>query len=247
MQKYKIVVAYEGTNYFGWQQQKNLPTVAGTLQKVFHSVFGKKIFLLGASRTDAGVHACGQIAQFSIDMFIEPNKMMQAWNNRLPAEIVITKLEPVDFNFNIHGRVIQKIYHYNFFLDRPLPTVQRFGWYFRYAVDLQKLNEILQVFVGTHDFRSFCTGYDREDTVRTINSAHVEYDSALGAHKIVITGPKFLRYMVRRIVGAALEVASRDYLTKDCLLKALEEKNPEQLLPNAPAKGLLLSVIEYKK
>jgi len=244
MQKYKIIVAYDGTDYFGWQQQKDVPTVANTLQNHFYRVFGKKISLLGASRTDAGVHALGQIGQFSVDMNIDSKSMLYAWSNVLPSDIVIKKLEPVDNDFYIHGVVRNKTYHYNFFLENPSPIEQRFGWYFRYPVSIKKLQDSLQVFVGTHDFRSFCTGDEREDTVRTITSVSVAYDGQLNAHKIVIQGPKFLRYMIRRMVGAALEVASRPYLSSLDLYEALEKKDPQQTLPKAPAKGLVLHNIE---
>ena len=170
-----MIVAYDGTDYFGWQQQKDLPTVAQTLQDRFFYVFGKKILLFGASRTDAGVHADGQAAQFQVDMQIEPETMLQAWNNLLPSDIVITKIESVPNTFHRHCGIKEKMYHYNFFVKRPLPDVQRHGWFFHYPVDIEKLKKALQIFVGTHDFRSFCTGDEREDTVRTITAVSVEF------------------------------------------------------------------------
>ena len=124
---------------------------------------------------------------------------------------------------------------------------QRFGWFYRYPVCMKKLHDALSVFIGTHDFRSFCTGDERADTVRTIDSVSVEWVPEFGAYRIAIRGPKFLRYMIRRIVGACLEVASRNHLPVSCLRKALDEKDPEQILPNAPAKGLMLHSIEYKQ
>ena len=247
MQKYKITVAYDGTDYFGWQQQKDLPTIAQTLQDTFRSVFGKKISLFGVSRTDAGVHAVGQVAQFSVDMNIDAQKMLFAWNNVLPPSIVVKHVEPVASSFHLHCAIQEKIYHYHFFLERPLPHVQRYGWYFYYPVDIEKLKKALAVFEGTHDFRSFCTGDEREDTVRTINHTSVEFIKRFGYYRIAIHGEKFLRYMVRRIVGACLEVASRPFLTIECLKEALQKKDPQQTLPNAPAKGLVLSEIVYKK
>ena len=245
MKNYKIIIAYDGAEYCGWQQQKGVPTVTQELQQTFLNVFGKQISLLGASRTDAGVHALGQVARFYCDMKIQPKKMLQAWNNLLPSDIVIKSVDSVPDFFNPHHDVMEKVYKYNFFLERPLPTVQRYGWYYRYPVDMQKLQTVLQVFVGTHNFRSFCTGDEREDTVRTINSVSVGWNGQLGAYTIEVRGPKFLRYMVRRIVGASLEVASRKHLTINFLREVLEEKNPEQTLPNAPAKGLILHSILY--
>ena len=247
MQKYKIIVAYDGTDYFGWQRQKDLPTVAQALEDSFFSVFGQRVPILGVSRTDAGVHALGQVAQFRTEMQIDPKIMQQAWTNILPSDITIKSLEPVDLRFNPHCNLISKTYHYHFFTKRPLPTVQRFGWFYRYPVCMKKLHDALSVFIGTHDFRSFCTGDERADTVRTIDSVSVEWVPEFGAYRIEIRGPKFLRYMIRRIVGACLEVASRNHLPVFCLRKAIDKKDPEQTLPNAPAKGLMLHGIEYKQ
>ena len=247
MQRYKIIVAYDGTDYFGWQVQKESLSVAQVLQDTFNSVFKKDISLLGASRTDAGVHALGQVATFVVDITIAPEVMLNAWNNLLPPDIVIRSLEEVPDDYSPHKNVHYKTYWYHFFMQRPLPFTQRYGWHYRYPVDLKKLQECFKVFIGTHDFRSFCTGDDMgDDTIRLIDSITLEYLPEYNAYRIAITGPRFLRYMIRRIVGACLEVASRDHLTLDYLKQVLEEKNPEHTLPNAPAKGLMLSVIVYK-
>ena len=201
---------------------------------------------MGVSRTDAGVHADGQVAQFSVDLQVEPEKMLKAWSNQLSPEIVIKKLELVDDNFHLHKNIQEKIYHYNIFLKRPLPNVQRFGWYFGYPVDLEKLKQALEVFVGTHDFRSFCTGDERSDTVRTISKVSVNFVSEFRCWQIAVHGPKFLHYMVRRVVGACVEVASREFLPVSCLQEALAQKDPQQTLPKAPAKGLVLHKVIYK-
>ena len=246
MQKYKILVAYDGTDYFGWQQQKELPTIAGTLERKFFSVFGKKISIMGVSRTDSGVHAQGQVAQFQVDLQISLKEMQQAWSNILPPDIVIKKLELVKDDFHLHSNIEEKIYHYNFFIDRPMPDVQRYGWFYQYPIDIEKLKRALQVFLGTHDFRSFCTGYEREDTVRTIDKVSVQFVPEFQYYQVAVHGRKFLHYMVRRIVGACVEVASREFLPVSCLGKALEKKDPQQTLPKAPAKGLVLHKVVYK-
>jgi tRNA pseudouridine38-40 synthase len=115
---------------------------------------------------------------------------------------------------------------------------------------LVKLQECLNVFIGTHDFRSFCTGTTEElksGTIRKIDEIAIEYSEQLGAHRIVVKGQKFLHHMIRRIVGACIEVASRDDLNINVLHAALAVKNPSQILPNAPAKGLLLYNIQYQE
>jgi len=245
MKKYKIIVAYDGTDYSGWQVQEDQTTVAGVLQDTFKSVFGKDIIIAAASRTDAGVHALGQTAVFTTDLVIDPLKLREAWQNILPESILIRSIAEVATDWNPRHNVQQKTYYYHFFQERPLPFSARYGYYYRYPVDTDKLKECLNVFVGTHDFRSFCTGDDYENTVRTIDAVDIEYIHRFKAYRVSIKGPGFLRYMIRRIVGACLEVASRDTLKIDDLKIALEQKNPLQLLPTAPAKGLMLYKIIY--
>jgi len=246
MQRYKIVIAYDGTDYCGWQKQKCEPSVAQAIEDTFATVFDKKIALTGVSRTDGGVHALGQVASFRTDFSIEPQKMFTAWNNMLPPDIVIRKLQIVLDDFNIHKNVEQKTYYYHFFTRRPLPFVQRYGWFYRYPIDIEKLKSAIKVFIGTYDFRSFCTGDEHENTVRTIETIYLEYFRRYNIYRIVVKGPRFLRYMIRRIVGACIEVSSRKDMPITYLQDVLEEKNPEQTLPNAPAKGLMLYKIKYK-
>lgn len=246
MAVYKMVVAYDGTAYHGWQRQPEDISVVQVLEQSFKAVFKQDISISGASRTDAGVHALGQVASFTLDMMIAPDRLKFAWNNNLPHDVLIVDIVLVSDAFNPRHGVVSKTYHYLFFTQRPLPFVQQYGWYFSRPVDLEILQQALQIFVGTHDFRSFCTGYDMHSTIRTIHSIHLEYDYAKQAHRIVVKGPGFLRYMIRRIVGAALAVASKDQFSCDDIIIALEKKDPAQILPNSPAKGLLLYEIEYE-
>jgi len=246
MKKYKIIIAYDGTDYCGWQKQQCVPSVAQRLEDTFAQVFGKKISLMGVSRTDGGVHAMGQVASFRLDLGISKEKILFAWNNVLPPDIVIRSIEEIEYDRSIHKNIVSKTYHYHFFTKRPLPFVQRYGWFYRYHIDIEKLKKALKVFEGTHDFRSFCTGDERENTVRTIETIYLEYYARYNVHRIVVKGPKFLRYMIRRVVGAAIEVAARDSFDVSYLQKMLDEKDPEQILPNAPAKGLMLYKIKYQ-
>lgn len=242
---YRIVVAYDGTAYHGWQAQPGATTISQVLIDSFFSVFHQKIFILGASRTDAGVHALGQVAIVRCPIFIPAEKVLQAWNNVLPRDVLIKELVLLDQLVHPHDGVVQKTYMYHFFTKRPLPFVQRYGWYYRRPVDIDLLQKALEVFVGTHDFRSFCTGNDLLDTIRTVDTVHIEAFPEYNAYRIVIKGKSFLRYMVRRIVGACLEVASRESLSLNDLVRILQDKNPCHTLPNSPAKGLVLYQILY--
>ncbi len=244
--RYKLTVAYDGTDFNGWQVQPDAPSIAQTMQDAYARIFNKEVTLVGASRTDAGVHAMGQIAAFSTDLPIDSNRMMTAWNDALPSTIVIRSLEQTSDDFHPIYGVKEKVYWYHFFLERPLPFIERYGWFYRYAVDIKRLQKALAVFVGTHDFRSFCTGTDMgKNTTRTITSIEVSQEQ-FGAWRITVKGPGFLRHMIRRIIGASLASASRDYLSANDLEAILKEKDPNQALTNARAKGLCLYSIRYK-
>lgn len=244
MQKYQCIISYDGTDYTGWQVQPNQRGIANVLQNVFANVFGYSIKLIGASRTDAGVHALGQVATFSTDLILSCQKILDAWNNRLPNDIVIRSLRMVD---DIHPRhnVQQKTYRYHIFLERPLPFVQRYGFFYTYSLNIELLQDAFKVFIGTHDFRSFCTGDEQESTVRTIDSISLQYLERWNVYRVEVKGPGFLRFMIRRIVGACLHVASGQS-SIDVLQRVLDEKDPRQMLPNAPAKGLMLYKIVYR-
>ncbi len=245
MLHYKLIISYDGTDYAGWQVQPTRTSVAQKLQDTFHDVFGQKIILYAVSRTDAGVHALGQVVTFKTDLNIDAHSMHKAWSARLPLDIFIRSLELVEPTYNPHAFVKHKTYWYHFFCERPLPFAQRYGVHVRQPIDLEKLQNCLAVFVGTHDFRSFCTGDERENTVRTITAISVTFVSEYNVYRIAISGPKFLRHMVRRIVGAALWVAIKPEMPISVLQETLLAKNPEHALAKAPAKGLTLYEVVY--
>jgi len=244
--KYKIIVAYDGTGYAGWQRQDGQRTIAGTLEHAYHKVFGHEIKLLAASRTDAGVHARSQVAAFQTPLQVDPRAMLIAWNGKLPAGISIRSIDRCEDTFNPRYHVAQKTYHYNFFLEPPLPFYERYGWSLRYRVDLEKLHACLQVFVGTHNFSSFATIDGTKNPVRTIHEITLSFDENTRMHTITIKGPSFLRFMIRRIVGASIDTASRSHIPISFLADKLAEKNPRQRLFCAPAQGLILDSIRYK-
>lgn len=245
MPAYKMVVAYDGTSYHGWQIQPDQPTITGILQQRFQAVFKKEIKITGASRTDAGVHALGQVAIFSLDTAIDASDLIFAWNNALPSDVLIRSLVLTSDDFHPQRNVETKTYHYHFFQDRPFPFVGRYG-FFCSKVDLKKLEEGLAFFVGTHDFRSFCTGHEAESTIRTITEIDIFHFKRYGVYRIAVTGPGFLRYMIRRIVGACLDVASHQGKQLSELSEALTACDPHQHLHVAPPHGLMLHHITYK-
>lgn len=210
----------------------------------FFNVFQKQVTLYGASRTDAGVHAYGQVAVFSTDLNLDIHTMKRAINASLPPSILIRSLDLVSDSFNPRYDVIQKTYWYHFFTDEPLPWVRRFGYFSHEKFDLDLLGQALAVFVGTHDFRSFCTGNEYMSTVRTIDVIRLDFNDQLGAYKIVFQGKSFLRYMIRRIVGGCFFAAQKK-VEIDELKRVLEAKNSHQRIKTAPAQGLTLHEISY--
>ncbi len=247
MKTYKLVIAYDGSSYCGWQSQVNKLSVSQVLNDSFKSTFGKFVRIVGASRTDAGVHALGQVVRIETDMVILAEKLRFAWNNALPFDIVIRSIKEIDKSFNPFFGVESKIYHYHFFINRPLPFLQRYGYYHPYPINIDLLYDALQFFVGTHDFRSFRSSEDmRSNTIRTIDSIDLEHIKRYNVYRIVIKGQKFLRHMIRRIVGASFAVATRTNVSLAYLKLVMEARDPSHVLPNAPAQGLLLYKIIYK-
>jgi len=246
LKTYKLIIAYDGSNYFGWQAQNHKPSIAETLNRTFKIVFKSEIKILGASRTDAGVHALGQVARIKTDLAIPVEKMKWAWNNTLPPDIAIRSLELIDDSFNPFCNVKQKIYCYHFFTDRPSPFIYRYGYFYPYAIDINILQQALQFFVGTHDFSSFRSSHDmRENTIRTIDEISLDYIQRYKMYRITIKGQKFLRHMIRRIVGASLWAATKKDNSISHLKNIMDACNPAHTLPNAPAQGLLLYKIIY--
>ncbi len=249
MQRYKLTVSYDGTHYAGWQWQENSPTIESALRQAFVKVFKcsyDNFYLVGASRTDSGVHAKGQVARLCTAIAITPKKLMSILNSALPADIMIIDSELADEHFHPQHAVVSKRYVYTIFTKRPLPTVQQYGWFFYYPFDVEILSKALALFVGTHDYRLFCKNDIEKNTVKKITQITIEpHPMYKDAYIINIDGPSFLRYMIRRIVGAVMYCAAKKILTLDMLKGALKNKIMLPLIPCAPAKGLCLDTIIY--
>ena len=248
---YKLIIAYDGTNFLGWQEQAKGRTVQGTLKAVFQNLFSKNCSIVGASRTDTGVHAECQVARINAKLNITPEKLLFSWGNSMPADIAIKSIELLEDPSDFHPQhnIIEKTYHYDFYVGQTDPFLNRTTLHWNWKVDISKLEQALQLFVGTKDFRSFCSTEVTQATTRTINSIalkKIKDKNNNELYRIEIKGKSFLHNMIRRIVGACLEV-NRKQLDISVLQTALDSKNPEQALLNAPAHGLTLHKIEYEK
>lgn len=248
MQKFKMIIAYDGTDFCGWATQPGKISIATCLERAFYKIFNQKITILGASRTDTGVHALGQVAQFYADLNVPVEAIKNAWNDLLPPSIHIRSLELIDASFNPCRGVKQKTYYYVLFLKKPLPFVARFGWYYRFIhfVDMDKFYKGLQLYVGEHDFASFCKVEDpKKSTTRKIDSISMKKMGRWNAILITIKGKSFLHFQIRRMIGYALDVARRKELTIDYLKAVMVSKNPQQTLLKADGRGLCLRKVIY--
>ncbi len=167
------------------------------------------------------------------------------WNDVLPPAIVITHVEAIDNGFHPQHNIAYKVYEYSFFTERPCFRTQRFGWHLYKKVDLQRVKEVLQLFVGTYDFAAFCRNTEDRPTLLTIDAIDLISCSLTGGWKIRVQGKSFLRHMIRRIVGACLWYGMYNTTSLYAITEALYHQKLTQTLPTAPAKGLCLQEIHY--
>ena len=244
MKRVKLTVAYDGTNYCGWQVQPNGITVQEVLNQCLSEFTGENIETIGASRTDAGVHALGNVAVFDTEMRMPGDKSSFALNQRLPEDIRIQKSEEVDADFHPRYVKSQKTYEYRILNCRfPIPT-ERFYSHFTYIpLDVDKMKEAASYLIGEHDFKSFCgTGAQVKTTVRTVKEIQIEKSG--DRITIRITGEGFLYNMVRIIAGTLMDIGGGLY-PPEKMKEILEAKDRKKAGPTAPARGLTLMKIQY--
>ncbi|MCM1466545.1 MAG: tRNA pseudouridine(38-40) synthase TruA [Alistipes sp.] len=240
----KLIVAYDGTNYCGWQVQPNAVTVESVLNEALSSLLKEDIKVIGASRTDSGVHALGNVAVFDTNTRIPAEKISYALNALLPEDIKIQRSERTADDFHPRHCDTIKTYEYHI-LNRefPLPTKRYDSIHCYRSLDPEKMRAAAEVLVGTHDFRSFCSVKTQtETTVRTIYSAQVEKQEDMIV--IRVRGNGFLYNMVRIIAGTLMEVGLGN-ITPEQVREALLGRDRNLAGPTAPARGLTLVGIEY--
>lgn len=244
LKRVKLTVAYDGTGYSGWQEQQNGKTIEGELKKAISELTGEEVQIIGASRTDAGVHGLCNVAVFDTVSRIPGEKFSYALNQRLPEDIRIRKSEEVPVDFHPRHCESRKTYEYHI-LNSEFPNpVKRLYSYFTYVpLDTNKMRQAAEYLIGEHDFSSFCSaGSQAESKVRTIYEISVEQNG----EEIVIrvTGSGFLYNMVRIIAGTLIDVGCG---------RTEPEKIPEILAakdrafsgPTAPACGLILTELKF--
>ena len=240
----KLIISYDGTNYCGWQVQINGITVEEVINRELSRMLGEDIAVIGASRTDSGVHALGNVAVFDTFSKIPPEKMCFALNQRLPDDIRIQDSCEVPLDFHPRYCDSTKTYEYKILNRRFDNPVMRLYTHFVYMpLDYEKMQEAAKYLVGEHDFKSFCSARTHvTDTVRTIYSLDVSKEDDI--IKIRISGNGFLYNMVRIIVGTLIKVGLKVY-PPEYVKEILEACDRNVAGPKAPAKGLTLIGIVY--
>lgn len=244
MKRVKMIVAYDGTNYSGWQFQNNAITIEQKLNEALTELLGEEIAVVGASRTDAGVHSLGNVCVFDTNTRIPAEKISHALNARLPEDIVVQDSCEVDMDFHPRFTNSRKTYEYRV-LNRTfrMPTLRRDTYFYHYPLDVEKMKKAASYLVGEHDFKSLCSvNTQAETTVRTIYSCSVEKEGDI--IKIRVQGNGFLYNMVRIIAGTLIEVGAGKREPEEIPV-ILEKRDRCAAGPTAPACGLTMIGIEY--
>lgn len=245
MKRVKLVVAYDGTAYHGWQLQPGVPTIEGELNKSLRDLLQEEIQVIGASRTDCGVHALCNVAVFDTNTRIPAEKISYALNQRLPEDIRIQSSMQVPDHFHPRHCASKKTYEYRILnCPFPIPTKRLYAHFTYVPLDVEKMAQAAEFLVGEHDFKSFCAAAAVvESTVRRIYELHVEKkDSEI---VIRVQGSGFLYNMVRIIAGTLMEVG-RGNLEPEKVREILDAKDRQAAGPTAPACGLTLVKYEFE-
>lgn len=246
MRRIRLIIAYDGTNYCGWQVQPNGITVQQVVQEAIKDLTGEDVELIGASRTDAGVHAYGNVAVFDTEFKMEAGKFAYALNPRLPEDIRVQYSDEVPAGWHPRKQNSVKTYEYRILNRRvAIPTERLYTHFCYYELDIDKMREASSYIIGTHDFTSFCSVKSQALTaVRTVYSLEIFEDGDLIS--ISISGSGFLYNMVRIIAGTLIKVGMGAY-EPEHIAEILEAKDRQLAGETMPPCGLTLIGIEYEE
>ena len=240
----RLTLAYDGTNYHGWQQQPGQVTVQGTLVETLATILRERPAVEGAGRTDAGVHALGQVAAFKTEHAIETARLLAAVNSRLPPDIVVTHLREAPLEFRPSIDAVSKYYRYRIFRSPFKPVFEgRYVWHWYRPLEIEPMRQAARLLVGRHDFKSFeGRGSEREDTVREV--FRLDIVERGGEIHFEVEGNRFLYRMVRNLVGTLAEVG-RGHRPPAWAAEALAARDRMAAGPTAPPQGLCLMEVRY--
>lgn len=240
----RVLLSYDGSRFFGWQRQAGFPSVQQALEEAIEDLCGELIRVYGSGRTDAGVHALGQVASFRLDAAMADDRLRHALNAHLPPGVVIRRLETCADDFNALHSARAKRYLYLTATQRFRPPFgEQYSHWVNSPLERSAMLEAARLLVGTHDFRAFGNaGSPRKTTVRTVHSLRIIARRERMA--FVIQGSGFLYNMVRTIAGTLIDVG-RGRLDPQCVSRALETGERTQAGPTAPAAGLYMLRLLY--
>jgi tRNA pseudouridine38-40 synthase len=242
MRNLKLLLEYDGTNYVGWQRQENGTSVQGALEAAVAAITQQEASVIGAGRTDAGVHARGQVANFRSTTLLSADQLRGGLNALLPEDIAVTDVSDVPETFHARFSAIERRYSYLITL-RPSALLRFYAWHVKYELDLREMERAATFILGTHDFQSYCkANSDVEHHRCDIRSA--SWASQGETIRFSIAADRFLHGMVRALVGTMVDIG-RGFLTLEEFATILERRDRAEAGMAAPARGLVLEQVLY--
>jgi tRNA pseudouridine38-40 synthase len=253
MRYFKLTIAYDGTDFHGWQFQANKPTIQGEIVSVLRRLTQETVLLNGSGRTDAGVHALGQVASFRTQSTLSAEEFQRALNAILPPSIRIVHSEEVGPDFNARWSAVGKVYRYRLYRGKVVPPfLWRYVLHYPFPLDEEAMRDAAARFVGVHDFSSFAASTGSEDDDKERNMEREIYATDLKRTDdgeelwFTVHGRSFLRYMVRKMVGTLLEVGRGKLMPPD-IEKLYVLKDRSKSGPTVPPHGLCMVRVEHKE
>lgn len=246
MVRYKAIIAYDGTNFHGFQRQPKGRTVQEEIEKTLTKMASKRIEIHGSGRTDAGVHALGQVIHFDFPYERPLEKMRFGLDTQTPDDIAVKNVELVAEDFHCRYLVKEKTYEFRVDIGKPRSPFRRFyASYYPYPINVEKIQRALPDFLGTHDFTSFCsTGSSVDDKTRTIYEANLQVSEAGDELIFTFRGDGFLYKMIRIMVGTLLKIGN-NRMPEDCIPAIIAAKDRNLAGPTAHPEGLYLKEVSY--
>ena len=253
MRYFKLTIAYDGTDFHGWQVQTNRPTIQGEIASVLGRLTQERVFLHGAGRTDAGVHALGQVANFKTASTLSAGEFQRALNALLPPSIRIVGCDEVGPTFHARWSARGKTYRYRIYRGKVVPPmIWRYVLHYPFPLDEEAMRDGARRFAGVHDFASFAASTGSEDddqertTERDIFSSELERSTDGEELAFTVSGRSFLRYMVRKMVGTLLDIG-RGKLQPEDIDRLYELKDRSKSGPTVPAQGLVMVEVRHEE
>ncbi|MGH9312456.1 MAG: tRNA pseudouridine(38-40) synthase TruA [Vicinamibacterales bacterium] len=244
MRTLKLTIQYDGTDYVGWQRQPNGVSIQELLERAIEPIEGRPVAIVGAGRTDAGVHALGQVASVQLEAVIDLATLARALNATLPGDVRVALVEEAAPDFNARFSATGKVYDYRIWNGPFLPPFERrYAWHVPQPLDVDRMREAARPLAGTHDFSAFrAAGSDVATSERTIRDLRID----AGGPRVTLTvaADGFLRYMVRTIAGTLVD-AGLGRRPVESVGMAIASRDRAQAGPTAPAQGLVLVRVEY--